>query len=125
MLFQRSLLSILPLLSSVLAASDSDKKDPPPKPCTIRSSSTGNFFDLNELHILPPKKDDKESRDPNEKTKPPESFHVKGYDYGSNFTLNICGPVVEDLDDVSGVSSSLRKNVSAYYTKGRETYSIG
>jgi cation-dependent mannose-6-phosphate receptor len=55
-----------------------------------------------------------------------ESYHVKGYDYGSNFTLNVCGPVVEELDDVEGVSKKQWANVSAFYTDSKDrVYSLG
>src|ERR1700759_94564 len=93
---------------------DEKKKEPAVKPCTIRSSTTGNYFDLGKLYVEPPKKDDKQTS-----TKTPESWHVKGYDYGANFTLNFCGPVVEDLEDVMGIGSAAAKNVSAYYTKDK------
>jgi cation-dependent mannose-6-phosphate receptor len=132
--FQTAILTaaaVFGIASSAAAAATDDKaKDPLPKPCTIRSSSTGNFFDLNNLYVEPPKKD----KDPKDAAaaaaavavaKDAESWKVKGYDYGANFTLNICGPVVEELDDVVGVTGSSLKNVSAYYTKGKESYSIG
>lgn len=54
-----------------------------------------------------------------------ESYHVKGQDYGANFTINFCAPVVEDLTDVEGVDKKLAQNVSAYYTIGKKSYSIG
>ena len=54
-----------------------------------------------------------------------ESWHAKGYDYGANFTLNFCEPVIEDLEDVIGINKEQAKNVSAYYTMGGKTYSIG
>jgi cation-dependent mannose-6-phosphate receptor len=95
-------------------------KDPAPKPCTIRSPSSGHFFDLNSVSVQP--------RDPKDKKKADErieSWHAKGYDYGTNFTLNFCAPVVEELDDVEGIEKSLWRNVSAYYTEGKRTYSIG
>jgi len=91
-----------------------------PKPCTIRSPSTGSFFDLNPLHLLPLSKDSKPSKLESE-----HSWTAKGYDYGANFTLNICGPVVEDLDHVEGIKSSMWRNVSAYYMKGKDAFSIG
>jgi cation-dependent mannose-6-phosphate receptor len=126
MIFHHTALAILlgcqAFAALVTAASDdTTKKEPPPKPCTIRSLSTGNFFDLNQLYVEPPKKDSKASSD----AKKVESWHVKGYDSGVNFTMNICGPVVEELDDVVGVTTSMTKNVSAFYTKGKDTYSIG
>jgi len=108
-------------LSIAGAAADEKTKEKPVKPCTIRSPSSGAFFDLNSLHIQPPSKDSKSSK----KDDKPESWHAKGYDYGANFTLNICGPVVEELDDVVGVHKSLWKNTSAFYTVGKRTYSIG
>jgi hypothetical protein len=105
--------------SSAASASTDDKKakQPPSKPCTIRSPSSGLFFDLNALSMQPPK--DAKDKDA------VESWHVKGYDYGSNFTLNFCAPVVEDIGVVEGVDEALWKNVSAFYTAGKKTYSIG
>jgi cation-dependent mannose-6-phosphate receptor len=97
-----------------------EKTAPPLKPCTIRSPSTGAFFDLSTLRLEPPAKDSKVA-----KGESVNSWPARGYDYGANFTLNICGPVVEELKDVQGVKSSLWKNVSAYYVKDKKTYSIG
>ncbi|KAL1961318.1 hypothetical protein VTO42DRAFT_46 [Malbranchea cinnamomea] len=54
-----------------------------------------------------------------------ESWHSKGHDYGANFTINICAPVVERLEDVVGVDKALWKNVSAYYEQDGKVYSIG
>jgi cation-dependent mannose-6-phosphate receptor len=55
-----------------------------------------------------------------------DSWHAKGYDYGANFTLNICGSVIEDLEDVNEVSEYSWRNVSAFYrTANDEVYSIG
>jgi cation-dependent mannose-6-phosphate receptor len=120
------LLALLPSLVAAVPADSEKKKDPPPKPCTIRSTSSGNFFDLNSLAIKLPKEEKEKDGKRSAGTKPmPESWHIKGYDYGTNFTMNICAPVVEELSDVVGVSSSAAKNVSAYYTKGGETYSMG
>jgi cation-dependent mannose-6-phosphate receptor len=102
------------------AADDSSKKSPPVKPCTIRSASTGAFFDLSSLHLVHPSKESKSSKFESE-----HSWSARGYDYGANFTLNICGPVVEQLDDVEGIKNSQTKNISAYYTKDKKTYSIG
>jgi len=104
----------------VLALSTAGAAADERKPCTIRSPSSGAFFDLNSLNIQPPGKNSK----PLKKDDKLESWHAKGYDYGANFTLNICGPVVEELDDVVGVSKSYWKNISAFYTIGEDTYSI-
>ena len=108
-------------LSAAGAAADEKSKEKSLKPCTIHSPSSGAFFDLNSLHIQPPGKDSKSSK----KDDKVESWHAKGYDYGTNFTLNFCGPVVEELDDVEGVSKSRWRNVSAFYKVGKRTYSIG
>lgn len=121
MLLHSAVLAVLACQAAAASDGEGSKKEPPPKPCTIRSSTSGNFFDLNQLYIEPPKKDAKQTKSP----AAVESWHSRGYDYGANFTMNICGPVVEELDDVVGLTSSQRKNVSAYYTKGKETYSMG
>lgn len=95
----------------------SDAKDKPLKPCTIRSPTTGAFFDLTQLAIHRAEEGKKE-----EKT---ESWHARGYDYPANFTLNFCEPVVEQLEDVVGVDEASWRNVSAFYQLGGKTYSIG
>jgi cation-dependent mannose-6-phosphate receptor len=102
------------------AAGADDKKAPPLKPCTIRSGPTGNFFDVSALRLEPAKNRDKPA-----KGEAVESWHARGYDYGANFTLNFCAPVVEEVKDVDGVESAGWKNVSAYYQKGGKTYSMG
>ncbi|PSN67807.1 mannose 6-phosphate receptor domain-containing protein, partial [Corynespora cassiicola Philippines] len=100
------------------AAASSDK---PLKPCTARSPTTERFFDLNPLHRTPPdessKKKAKEGDD--------GSWHARGHDYGANFTINFCGPVVEELNSVADLDKSLWKNVSAFYEKGDMQYAIG
>lgn len=112
---------LLPFLSLADSA-DGDKKakEPTPKPCTIRSPTSGHFFDLNPISVRLPDSKDKKKADESL-----ESWHAKGYDYGTNFTLNFCAPVVEELDDVEGLDRNLWRNVSAYYRDGRRTYSIG
>ncbi|KAJ9630413.1 Cation-independent mannose-6-phosphate receptor CI-MPR [Taxawa tesnikishii (nom. ined.)] len=104
----------------ILAASPTDDSKHPHVPCTIRSPSSGAFFDLNTVHVeLPPegKKAPKDARN--------ASWPARGYDYGANFTLNFCGPVVENLEDVVGVEKSRWQNVSAYYELDGKIYSIG
>ncbi|TKX23570.1 hypothetical protein C1H76_4082 [Elsinoe australis] len=104
----------------VLAASGSDDKKVARTPCAIKSPTTGAFFDLNTVRIeLPPegKKAPSDQRN--------TSWPARGWDYGTNFTLNICGPVIEQLEDVVGVPESRWKNVSAFYEKGGKAYSIG
>ena len=107
-------LSLL-FLSGALAA---DSKAP--KPCTVSSASRAVTYDLNPMAVLPPKPGKKTHKDDRE-----ESWHARGYDYGSNFTLNFCEPVIEELENVVGVDEKLWRNVSAYYTDRDRTYSIG
>ncbi|KAF2433122.1 mannose 6-phosphate receptor domain-containing protein [Tothia fuscella] len=121
-LFNTCILCAFLTTSTTLAATADDKKTKAPKPCTIRSPSSGAFFDLSAISIqLPPKKKEEDKK----KESTLESWHAKGYDYGSNFTLNFCAPVVESLEDVEGVDKGLWRNVSAFYTQGKRTYSIG
>lgn len=116
------LLSLSPLPYTTTAASTAEPKptEKPLKPCTIRSSTSGSFFDLSPIHVLPPDAQKKSTKD--EKV---ESWKARGHDYGANFTINFCGAVVEDLTDVEGVEKGLWRNVSAYYEMGGKTYSIG
>jgi len=100
--------------------SSDDKTEKLAKACTIRSSTSGSFFDLTPIHVLPPDPQKKSTKD--EKA---ESWKARGHDYGANFTINFCGPVIEDLTDVVGVEKGLWRNVSAYYDMGGKTYSIG
>ena len=92
----------------------------PLKPCTIISPTSGDFYDLNSITVQP-LKDHKTAHKDDRR----ESWHSRGYDYGTNFTLNFCAPVIETLDEVVGVDKSLRQNVSAFYKLDGKTYSIG
>lgn len=112
-----SLSILLPiLLSSISVFADSE----PPKPCTISSPSTGAYYDLNEIAVQP-----LVDHKPQHKDDRTESWHARGYDYGTNFTMNFCRPVIEDVSDVVGVDDSLWKNVSAFYEHDGKFYSIG
>lgn len=114
-----SLCTILSYLSTTSIAASSEHKTPQVEACTIHSSLSGSFYDVRPLTL-------KES---GHKTAAAtnESYHARGYDYGANFTINICGPVVEELDDVYGVSSRAWANVSAFYKDPRDdtVYSLG
>jgi cation-dependent mannose-6-phosphate receptor len=94
----------------------------PPKPCTIHSPTTGSYFDLNTISLSPPTMKDgkKVHKDDRE-----ESWHAKGYDYGANFTINFCAPVIEEVKEVVGVENSAWQNVSAFYKMDGKVYSIG
>lgn len=100
---------------------DDDSK-PHRQPCTIRSPTSGAFFDLNPLHIEDPEVS---------KAKHPRSHswnQTLGYDYGKNFTLNFCGGVIEDLGELGGVVGVEKedyRNVSAFYREGGKVVSLG
>lgn len=111
----------LALYLSLTAADPAPAKstETPREACTIRSPTSGAFFDLKPLHIVPPA--ESKSKHPRE-----ISWNTTGYDYGYNFTMNFCGPVIESLDKVEGVDKDSWKNVSAYYkTEDGKVFSIG
>ena len=108
--------------TTVLAASSSksdEHKDL--KPCTIYDPSRGHFYDLNTITVHPlvdHKKAHKDDRD--------ASWYSRGYDYGVNFTMNFCAPVIEHLEHVEGLKKSEIKNISAFYTtEDQKIHSIG
>ena len=114
-----SLLFLSSILGQSCAAGSSHLNDK--SPCVAHSPISGLYYDLNAISISPPelKNGKKASSDRD------ESWHAKGHDYPANFTLNVCAPVIEDLQDVVGVPSSRWKNVSAYYEQEGKIYSIG
>lgn len=109
----------LALRNGVNAAASSDDTKKDVSPCTI-ASTTGSFYDLRPLSILHPADGKKAGK--NDKT---DSWHARGYDYKSNFTLNICAPVVEDVEGIVGINRDHWKNVSAFYEFEDKTYSLG
>ncbi|KAF2179024.1 mannose 6-phosphate receptor domain-containing protein, partial [Zopfia rhizophila CBS 207.26] len=113
--------ALLLLLSSAdfSSAASSGKNSKPLKPCTARSPTTERFFDLNPIRRTAPEKG-KKGKEGEE-----GSWHARGYDYGANFTINFCGPVVEELDEVVDLGKDMWKNVSAFYEKGDRQYAIG
>jgi len=56
---------------------------------------------------------------------PTEDYLARGYDYGANFTLNICGAVVKKVEEAVGIEKSSWKNISAYYETKGKVYSLG
>lgn len=114
---------ILLAAAHVALAASSEKK--PLEPCTIRSPSSKSFFDLNPIAKHPATDKELEKHKNDDPPWEVKSWHAKGHDYGANFTINFCAPVVEHLTDVVDVDESLWRNVSAYYEKGGRTYSIG
>ncbi|KAG5927083.1 hypothetical protein E4U53_002930 [Claviceps sorghi] len=88
--------------------------------CTATASSgTGGFFDLRPAvaHAQPRGKPHKAGLI--------KDYRSRGYDYGKNFTLNICAAVVDPVTNVMGVPKRSWENVSAYYTAHGNIYSIG
>lgn len=110
----------LPLVHGAASSDDSKSSKENHVPCTIRSPTSGAFFDLNPLHLVLPADPKKASKDARN-----ESWSARGYDYGANFTLNFCGPVIENLTHVVGVDEARWQNVSAFYEFDGKTYSIG
>ncbi|KAI1075402.1 mannose 6-phosphate receptor domain-containing protein [Whalleya microplaca] len=115
-----AVLSLLSLTSISLAA-DADKTTTSTA-CTA-SSTSGAFFDLRSDIAVKPNADG--SKPPHSNGAPTVNYHARGYDYGSNFTLNVCGPVIGELDGVMGVEEGKWQNISAYYTSKGFTYSLG
>lgn len=88
-------------------------------PC-VATATNGAFFDLRPdtaLVIGEGEKPPKGART--------EDYSVRGWDYKSNFTLNICESVVKEVKDVVGVDKELWRNVSAYYEFEGKVYSLG
>ena len=112
-------IALASLSSPLLAASSSDSNSAYGDPCTIHSSLSGSFYDVRPLTL-------KESGTKTQAATN-ESYHSKGYDYGANFSVNICGPVVEELDDVFGIPKRQWANVSAFYRDSKDDtlYSLG
>ncbi|KAI1469478.1 mannose 6-phosphate receptor domain-containing protein [Daldinia caldariorum] len=116
-------LSFLYLTSSLLVVASTDADKTTTSTACTASSTSGAFFDLRPDMAL--KKNPDGSKPSHSNGAPLADYHAKGYDYGFNFTLNICASVVEPVDEVVGVEPSLWKNVSAYYTSKGDVYSLG
>ncbi|KAF4469190.1 hypothetical protein FALBO_3888 [Fusarium albosuccineum] len=87
--------------------------------CTATShTGSGGFYDLRPDMAVA-------AGDKTNKWAVTKDYFSKGYDYGKNFTLNICGSVVDPVTDVVGVDPLLWQNVSAYYMSRGEIISIG
>ncbi|KAH7038296.1 mannose-6-phosphate receptor binding domain-containing protein [Microdochium trichocladiopsis] len=118
-----ALLALVALATpSALARRPDADKTTTTLPCTATSTS-GAFYDLRADIAVHPKEDG---------TKPKASlggptadYHPRGWDYGANFTLNICAPVVEPFDNVKDIEEGHWQNISAYYQLKGEVYSLG
>lgn len=107
-----SLTSTALLLLPTLAQTEAPLLEDPE--CTITSPHTESFFDLRPLRRL------------KDQTPPHHDWHVKGQDYPSNFTLNICEPIVSTLTTLDNPNQPpLPENIAAYYVAENITYSIG
>jgi cation-dependent mannose-6-phosphate receptor len=86
----------------------------------VATSSSGSFYDLRPDVAIAPEEGKKIH-----KGVPTNDYTVRGYDYGYNFTLNICDSVIKPVTDVVGVDKSLWRNVSAHFESGGKIYSLG
>jgi cation-dependent mannose-6-phosphate receptor len=97
----------------------SSSSTPVVTPC-VATATSGAFFDLRPDTAVIIAEGEK-----HHKGIPTEDYMARGWDYGTNFTLNICDAVVKRIDDVVGVEESLWRNVSAYYKADGKIYSLG
>lgn len=96
-----------------------DEAPPAATPCTALSTPGGQYFDLRpDIAVAPTTKG-------KHKYGKSEDYIARGYDYGYNFTLNICDAVIKSPEKVVGIDEPLWKNVSAYYEKDGKVYSLG
>jgi cation-dependent mannose-6-phosphate receptor len=119
----RFLPSLLLLGIGLVEQSLAEDKTSTAADCTA-TSALGAFFDLRpDTAVKPPS----ERRRATSATRnhPTTDYHARGYDYGSNFTLNICGAVVGEIDNVRGIDKGAWANISAYYTSKGDVYSLG
>ncbi|KAG7135175.1 putative mannose 6-phosphate receptor-like protein like [Verticillium longisporum] len=117
----RALTLLLAASASVsFAAEEKPSTTPSPPACTAVSKTSGAFFDLRpDIAAIPEEGKTAKSGSAT------SDYHARGYDYGRNFTLNICAPVADPVEHVVGLGKDEWKNVSAYYTYKDEVYSIG
>lgn len=112
--------SLVPFLVAAAGAVQDDPTATVHAPACTATSSTGSgaFFDLRPDMAVEPQEGSYRSG-------PTKDYFSKGYDYGKNFTLNICGAVVDPVSDVVGITPPRWQNVSAYYTSKGQIFSIG
>ncbi|KAK4201896.1 mannose-6-phosphate receptor binding domain-containing protein [Triangularia verruculosa] len=119
------LLCALAALGGQAAAEEPSKtrttSTPVVTPCVATATTgAGAFFDLRpDTAVVVP-----EGEKP-PKGSPVEDYVARGWDYGSNFTLNFCSPVVKEVEDVVGLDKDQWKNVSAYYENKGKVYALG
>ncbi len=115
------LLLLAALASSSLASSDAEKTKTTtaPAPCTATSTS-GAFYDLRPDMAVAVEDGAKAK-----KGVLAVDYLARGYDYGSNFTVNLCAAVVKPVKSVVGVDREQWRNVSAHYEHDGKVYSLG
>ncbi|CAH0018398.1 unnamed protein product [Clonostachys rhizophaga] len=110
---------LVSLATLAMAAKDTEPSPSVPAPACTATSTTGSYFDLRPDIAWPEDSGKAHSKAQH------KDYYARGWDYGKNFTLNICNSVVAPVTDVVGVSKSQWANVSAYYTSQGNIYSIG
>lgn len=115
-----------PTLLALFAASARALEDEEPSEttqvpeCTATSQvNSGAYFDLRPDIAWP------EDSGKTHKSNHHKDYHARGYDYGKNFTINVCNSVVDPVTNVVGVEEERWANVSAYYMSQGDIYSIG
>ncbi|CAG9952140.1 unnamed protein product [Clonostachys rosea f. rosea IK726] len=114
--------SVLLASLATLAMAAKDTEPSPSRSCSGLHSNPrrrGSYFDLRPDIAWPEDSGKAHSKAQH------KDYYARGWDYGKNFTLNICNSVVSPVTDVVGVSKSQWANVSAYYTSQGNIYSIG
>ncbi|KAJ1334992.1 M6PR family protein [Microdochium nivale] len=118
-----ALLALVALAApTVLARAPEADKTTSTLPCTATSGS-GAFYDLRADTAVPAKEDGSKPKD--SLHRPTVDYHPRGWDYGANFTLNLCAPVVEAFDNVVDIEEGHWQNISAYYQLKGAVYSLG
>ncbi|KAI1419818.1 mannose-6-phosphate receptor binding domain-containing protein [Xylaria sp. FL1777] len=117
-----AILSLLVFTSTAVASDAQTTSTTTAAACTA-SSTSGAFFDLRPDAAIKPKPDG--SRPAHSRGAPLTDYKARGYDYGSNFTLNICNAVVESIEGAKGIEDSKWQNISAYYVSKGDFYSLG
>lgn len=115
-----AIVSLLALTSTTFAA---DAEPTTTAAACTASSTSGAFFDLRPDAAIKPRPNG--SRPPHSRGAPLTDYKARGFDYGANFTLNICNAVVEPIEEVKDIDATKWQNISAYYVSQGEYYSLG
>ncbi|EEB06977.1 cation dependent mannose-6-phosphate cargo receptor [Schizosaccharomyces japonicus yFS275] len=80
--------------------------------CSLHHPVTGEFYSLHDL----------------ERTNVSEKgdYNINGFDYGYNFSMNLCNTIVNDVSNFTIVGNIPASNIGAYYIDREENlYSLG